>query len=166
MARELSPAAQVAKLIRQYLRAEGIQASVTSDNYSMGNSVNAYLVDQPPAVMAKIKEATAQYQYGEFNGMEDIYEMSNVNNNIPQTKYLFINNKLSDELRQAIWDFARGYFSPLENAPAVWADVGYFPIPNWNLNASELVYRLFSGAEPAYWNYVADKAAAAEVVQS
>jgi hypothetical protein len=33
---------------------------------------------------------TDKYQYGHFNGMEDIYEYSNNNDAIPQTKYLFV----------------------------------------------------------------------------
>lgn len=108
--RELSPAAQVAKLCRQYLKGKGIKCSATSENYSMGNSVNVKVFNQSPDVMKMINDEFAQYQGGHFNGMEDIYEYSNSRNDIPQTKYLFVSNEISDELKQQAWEWLRAKY--------------------------------------------------------
>lgn len=39
-----------------------------------------------------INARLAKYQYGHFNGMEDLYEITNIRKDIPQTKHLFIKN--------------------------------------------------------------------------
>jgi hypothetical protein len=84
-------AARCAAEIRKALKAKGIKASVKSNNYSMGDSVNVKIKEViNPKVMEQIKEEFAIYQYGNFNGMEDIYEYTNCIEQIPQTKYLFI----------------------------------------------------------------------------
>lgn len=154
MAKQLSPAAQAAKMIRQRLKAQGIVGSVTSDNYSMGSSVNVYVNDQPPAVKAQIEGYANQFQYGHFNGMEDIYEYSNSRQDIPQAKFVFVNNQMSAELRQKIWDFAIGYFNNFDGAPADASQASSFRIPNWNMYGDQIIWRLFSGAESAYWDFV------------
>lgn len=93
-------AAQAAQQIREILKKEfpTIKFSVKSDNYSMGDSVNVSWVDgvAPKKVYALI----GHYQYGKFNGMEDIYEYTNRRDDIPQTKYLFCDRKISDEMYQ------------------------------------------------------------------
>ena len=95
MKRQLTEAAQVAKLIKAEIKKYGIKCTAKSSNYSMGDSVRVNVTDQPPWVMAKIKEFTSQFEYGHFNGMEDIYEYSNSRDDIPQTKFLFIENECS-----------------------------------------------------------------------
>lgn len=103
--REMSNQAQVAKIARQYCKSIGVKARARSDSFSMGDSVTVDVEDQPPEVMAKIREHLGQYQYGSFNGMEDIYEYTNNRNDIPQTKYLSINCHFSHELEQAAYSF-------------------------------------------------------------
>ncbi len=98
----MNEAAQAAKLIKQYIKSLGINASVKSDTYSMGSSVNAYLVDQPPEIKEKIEQYANQYQYGHFDGMIDLYEYSNVNDDIPQAKFVSVTNKPSDQLKDEI----------------------------------------------------------------
>lgn len=151
MARELTQAAQVAKLVRQWLKAEGIAGSVTSKTYSMGDNVNVRLVDQVPAVYQKVKEYCAQYEY------------DNVNRDIPQTKYLFVNNDMSDELKQKVWEFAKGYYNFLDNLPVDVKQIYNIWVNELNNWAGAIPRNLFSGGfnNNAYW----DAQAAAEVVQ-
>lgn len=107
MKRQLTEAAQVAKLIKAELKKHGIKCTAKSKNYSMGDSARISVTDQPPWIMDKIKEFTNKFQYGHFNGMEDIYEYSNRQEDIPQTKYLFIDNVYTKELCQLAWDSFR-----------------------------------------------------------
>ena len=84
-------AAKCAAEIRKYLKAKGVKASVRSENFSMGDSVRVNIKEIiDPAVLNEIKLETSKYQYGHFDGMQDLYENSNVNPNIPQTKFLFV----------------------------------------------------------------------------
>lgn len=93
-----STVAQCAQLVRKELKAlyPGIKFSVTSENYSMGDSVN---VSYPREMLTQEQHTKlsnylrALYQYGHFNGMEDIYENSNRNDNVPQTKFLFVDSR-------------------------------------------------------------------------
>lgn len=112
-----SSQAQVAALIKKSLKAHGIKCKVKSSSFSMGDSVDVTVWDQLPATMALIESEFAKYQYGKFNGMEDIYEYSNDREDIPQTKYLHINNKVSAEIKQAAWDWTRANFGGFEKSP-------------------------------------------------
>jgi len=103
--------ALAAQAIRKELKALGIKASVKSKGYSMGDSVNVYLSDETPEVVAQVKDLTGKYQYGHFNGMEDIYEYSNCSDDLPQTKFLFVNNEISDELRAKVTTFVDNYYA-------------------------------------------------------
>jgi len=145
MAKELSQAAQVAQLVRQWLKAEGIPGRVTCKNYSMGDSVTVYLVDQVPAVYQKVKEYAAQYEYGSFDGMQDLYQYDNVNRDIPQTKYFFVNNDLSAELQQKIWEFARGWFDCLAAMPINVTEVYNIYVPQLGEYAGSVPRKMFGG---------------------
>ena len=84
-------AAKCAAVIRKYMKAKGVKASVTYKNYSMGDSVNVKIKEIiDPKVLNEINDDLAIYQYGKFYGMQDLYENTNVMDEIPQTKYLFI----------------------------------------------------------------------------
>ena len=98
-------AAKCAAEIRQYLKAKGVKASVRSENYSMGDSVRVNIKEIiHPTVLKEIKFETSKYQYGHFDGMQDYYEYSNVNPNIPQTKFLFVEYdwKVQDAFIEAV----------------------------------------------------------------
>ncbi|WP_086931571.1 LPD29 domain-containing protein [Agarilytica rhodophyticola] len=97
-----SPQAQVAAIIRKGLKTHGIKASVRSEGYAGGNSVTIDLVDQPPWVVKAIQRETSKYKRGSFNAMEDIYEHSNKRDDIPQVKFLFVQNRYSEEVKKDI----------------------------------------------------------------
>jgi hypothetical protein len=70
--------------------------SVTSDTYSGGNSVRISWTDGP--TNAEVEKYSSKYQYGQFNGMEDIYEYTNSREDIPQVKYVQESRSLSNEI--------------------------------------------------------------------
>jgi hypothetical protein len=90
--------AQCAALIRQELKANFPQTKfkVTSSNYSMGDSVNVSWTNG--AAHEQVEQLLAKYQYGRFNGMEDVYESTNRRDDIAQTKYLFCDREISNEI--------------------------------------------------------------------
>ena len=97
--------AKCAAEIRKVLKEKNIKASVRSENYSMGDSVNVEIKEIiDPKIYMALEEELAKYQYGHFNGMEDIYEYSNNVEGIPQTKFLFIKYdwKLTDGFIQRL----------------------------------------------------------------
>jgi hypothetical protein len=93
-----STAANCAAAIREELKEvfPGVKFSVKSDNFSMGNSVRISYTDGPTT--DQVEEITKKYQYGHFNGMEDIYEYSNSREDIPQAKYVSAHRTISDEV--------------------------------------------------------------------
>lgn len=97
-----SGSALCAIAIREELKAnfEGVKFSVKSETYSGGDSVRIEWTDGPTT--AEVTKFTAKYQYGSFNGMEDIYEHTNSREDIPQAKYIFETRTKSEELHMAI----------------------------------------------------------------
>ena len=137
--------AQVAKLIRKHLKTVGIKGKVTSEGYSMGDNVNVTIYDQPPNIVAQIKEHCTKYEKGHFDGMTDMYEYSNSRNDIPQTKYLFISNIFSEELKQEAWNFIHSTFTGAEEYPKSLKDVppSARVFEQW---VSDLIFRLLNGS--------------------
>lgn len=96
--------AQAAAAIRKVLKAEypDEKFSVTSDSFAGGTAVrieigkriptiDGFVVDKSTpeyAMRQRVQELVAPYQYGHFDGMYDIYEYSNRNDNLPQVKYV------------------------------------------------------------------------------
>ena len=71
-----SAAALAASNIRKELKAKwpGVKFSVRSDNYSMGSSVDVRWTNGP--TVREVEAITGKYQYGHFDGMQDLYEYS------------------------------------------------------------------------------------------
>jgi len=93
-------AAQCAAAVRRDLKElfPGVKFSVTSTNFSGGNSVDVDWCDGP--TVKEVEPHLAKYEYGHFDGMNDMYEYSNVRSDIPQTKYLRCQREMSPETRQ------------------------------------------------------------------
>ena len=125
MKREMSEVARCAKEIRQYIKSLNIPCRVKSHSYSMGCSVRVELDDLHPDTEEKIKSHTAKYQYGHFDGMIDLYEYSNTREDIPQTKFLFINNHYSKKLKQAAWEFFKSSYTEAAEGPELLEDEPY-----------------------------------------
>jgi hypothetical protein len=86
--REISTHAQAAKLIRKELKAAfpTVKFAVTSESYSMGNSVWVRWEDELERTL--VETITSKYQKGHFDMMTDCYEYSNKNKNIPQVMFV------------------------------------------------------------------------------
>ena len=142
MKKERSQHAQVASLAKKFCKGMGIAVKASSDSYSGGSSVRVVMHDQPPAIYKAIRAELSKYEYGRFDGMRDIYEYTNSRDDIPQVRFLFVDNEISDTMRQKAWDFLKDTMAGYENAPIEYD-------PNWRTDreyASTEVYRLFTGA--------------------
>lgn len=151
--KQTSTHAQAAKLIRQFLKANNIDGRVTSQSYSMGNSINVRVADLDPTRLKVVELFSAQFEYGSFNGMTDCYEYDNKNDDIPQVKFVFVNNEMSNEVGQDVWDFARRYFSGMNFAPSDYANAGSFYIDGFDMYGNQLVWKLYSGQFLGYWEF-------------
>lgn len=78
----------------------GIKFSVKSSSFSMGDSVNVNWTDGPTS--KEVDEIIKKYQYGHFDGMQDIYENSNSRDDIPQSKYVSSSRTQSDTLKSLL----------------------------------------------------------------
>jgi hypothetical protein len=136
-----TPAALAANALKAEIKKAfpSIAVSVKSENYSMGCSVNVYVTDQPPATMKTIHELAAKYQYGHFDSMNDIYESTNRRDDIPQAKYVFVNNDKSDDMRARLKEYAFNKWLP-----------GDVAVTGYGLD--QTIHRLFSGATPGFWH--------------
>lgn len=74
-----------------------IKFSVKSDSFSMGDSVHVNWTDGPTD--SEVNDVIKKYQYGHFNGMEDIYENANSRDDIPQSKYVSGSRTQSEDLK-------------------------------------------------------------------
>jgi len=135
-------AAKTAAAIKAELKTIGISAKVSSKNYSMGDHVNVSLTDIHPDEMIIINNLLSKYQYGHFDGMIDLYEDSNRRDDIPQTKFLFINNEISQEIKEAAYQIIRAGFGGYEDAPDTLAAAQGFYSQRWQGYAPQLVYRM------------------------
>lgn len=97
-----TPVALCAIEIRKILKKEFPETkfSVRSSNFAGGNAVNVEYINGPTE--DQIKEKIGHFQYGHFNGMEDIYEYSNNIEGLPQTKWLSINRELTEQVQRQI----------------------------------------------------------------
>lgn len=147
--RNRTTAANSAALIRKDLKALGVNAQVTSKNYSGGCSVRVVMKDERPEVFKKVEKALGKYEYGTFDGMTDSYNYDNVIKDLPQVKFLFVNNEMSDAMKQAAYDHLRTGWKGGETLPPTY-EAGY----NVHFQGdyiSSLVWRLFNGATPGFW---------------
>jgi len=86
-------------MIRQELKAAfpEIKFSVKSESYSMGNSVNIDWIDGPTT--DEVSAISSKYQKGHFDGYNDCYNFDNVNETLPQVKFVFNNRSMSEETK-------------------------------------------------------------------
>jgi len=157
----ISSHAAVAKACKAFCKSKGIPCKATSSSFSMGDSVRVKVENQPPHIMTMLNDELKQYQYGHFNGMEDIYEYSNSRDDVPQTKYLSIDNSYSEEMHQKAWSFLRATFSEAEKYPE-----NYKEVPSnaevWGRWASQSIYQLLNGSlggdfSDKFWESISPK---------
>lgn len=106
-----SSSANCAAAIREELKKEfeKVKFSVKSSNFSGGDSVSIEWIDGPTS--EQVDGVVKKYQYGHFNGMDDIYEYSNSREDIPQSKYVHTNREISDEVKNIVLESLRSFYS-------------------------------------------------------
>jgi len=142
-----SPQAQVSKFCKQYIKSIGLTCRTKSSSFAGGNSVDVFLTDIPPTVIASIKAEFEQYESGYFNAYKDIYEYKSNQSNVPTVKYLTVNNQFSDNTVNKAWSFLRGLYPA--NAELLPVDLNEAKYKKWCKNdyhdIGHLVYGLLCG---------------------
>ena len=96
-----------AAVVKQYVKKmyPNVVVSATSDSFSMGNSVSIYISDEKGNevdnnIISDVQAFGSQFDYGKFNGMEDMYEHHSKEMETDSgtqidagTKYLHVQNK-------------------------------------------------------------------------
>lgn len=97
-----SEVAQAAQQIKAELKANylTVKFSVRSESFSMGNAVRISWHDGP--MTKEVDAIVGKYQYGHFDGMQDLYENTNMRSDIPQAKYVQTSRQISEESRMEI----------------------------------------------------------------
>lgn len=149
--REKSSHAAAAQAIRQDLKRAwpSVKFQVTSQGYSMGNSVSVRWTDGP--TRDEVNRIIGRYQYGHFDGMQDLYESSNRRDDIPQAKYVSGSRSMSDEVRADLLGYIiERFFNPDEREGVT----ENTRMPNGCWWVQEQVWREFaerSYTTPAQW---------------
>lgn len=104
----ISSHAAAAKAIRTELKKHNVNARVKSSSASMTSSVDVYLQDLPPHTVEAIKEFANPYGYENYG-----YNRAG----LPQARFVFINLRFSDELRQAAWTELRNRLQGMDQYP-------------------------------------------------
>lgn len=146
--KQISEHAAAAKLCRAFVRGLGLTCSATSESYSMGSSIRVRATNADALQQKKISEYCAQFQYGSFDSMQDLYETTNRRDDIPQVKYVFCDFDFSDDLKQAAYEWARAnlnYEGDSENLPALYSDVKHYERLGGEF-ASTTIYRVLNGS--------------------
>jgi len=125
-----SSQASAAKLIKAELQEAfpGIKFSVTSDSFSMGDSVDIRWTDGPTT--KEVDAISGKYQYGHFDGMTDMYEHTNSRDDIPQSKYVHSSRTKSEAINALLPEMKK--FMPEDNG-------GY-----WHDQPDQVLYRIFA----------------------
>lgn len=111
----MSTHAEAARAVRAELKKTfpSTKFAVTSKSYAGGNSIRASWVDGPAE--KEIMKIIGKYQYGNFDGMQDLYEMSNCRNDIPQVKYVFTDRKISQSILESLYQREKAIHNGWEN---------------------------------------------------
>lgn len=104
-----------AKAIRQELKAKfpTVKFRVTSESFSMGDAVHISWVDG--CKTEQVEKIVSKYQYGHFNGMEDIYESDNRRADIPQVKYIQTSRGFSETSKREMCNWLNIDWSEYES---------------------------------------------------
>jgi hypothetical protein len=100
----MSNHAAAAKQVRAYVKKLGLKGKVKGSAGAMTDSVHVVLENASPADVQRVTEFANQYQYGHFDGMNDIYEDSNWVEGMPQVKYVLVRSDYDDVMRQKALD--------------------------------------------------------------
>lgn len=129
MKKQPTTQAQAAKMIRRELKENfpNTKFQVLSSSASMMTAVDIYWTDGPTT--RDVDAVVAKFQYGHFDGMQDLYEYSNSRDDIPQVKFVQTQRRISDETRRQTLENIADQFGIDPDAPeSEWMDrIGTWP---------------------------------------
>lgn len=149
--RELTEAAKAAKQIREKLKALGLKSTVKSQTYSMGSSVRIVIFDQCPEMVQRVRDLVEPHEYGTFDSMTDCSGFKNGDFDGAQAKHVFVDNRISDDLSQAIWDYALATYSGFDNAPKEFDATLSFYNDDMREYGSTIIHQIANGSLGEYW---------------
>lgn len=154
--KQQSEHAKAASMIRKHLKSLGVPGSVRSESYAGGSSVRVEITDQPRDTVVMVKLYAEQFQQGHFNGMTDSYEYTNSNDDLPQVKFVFVEARYGDDMKQAAYRTLVETCAGSDDLPANFADVEWHH-EIMDTPATEAVHRFLRGSfglekhQDAFW---------------
>lgn len=148
--KEMTEHAKAAKEVRALLKANNIAGKVRASS----SKLVIVLEDVSPWTYDAVVKGVSKYQYGSFNGMEDLYTNDNYNASIPQVRFIFVEATYNDDLKQKALDkICEVYEIPsydLAEAPE------YLPIDHlrYPLDTRIMIRSVLSESLPAYYREV------------
>ena len=110
--KQLSEQAQVAKLLKKKAKELGINVTrCRSSSFAGGDSVSIRFDSGSDDAVKQLQDYSSQFKQGHFNGMEDIYEYSNSRDDVPQTKYLFLDDDRADKILGELAHYKTSWFA-------------------------------------------------------
>lgn len=108
--RPLTSHAAAAKMIRATLKAAfpTVAFTVRSRSFAGGDAVDVRWTDGPTS--DAVDALIGQHEYGHFDGSIDLYEYSNVREDIPQVRHVQTRRDMSDDTQRAIVDWLNRYW--------------------------------------------------------
>lgn len=91
--------------------------SVRSDSYAGGNSVHIEWQNGPTSDM--VNQIVSKYQYGHFNGMEDIYEHTNRRNDLPQVKYVQVRREVCENTQEQVFKWLQATHAHFDEVASI-----------------------------------------------
>ena len=114
--KQLSEQAQVAKLLKKKAKELGINVTrCRSSSFAGGDSVSIRFDSGSDDAVKQLQDYSSQFKQGHFNGMEDIYEYSNSRDDVPQTKWLRLNDDRADKILGQLLHHENQYIANGEN---------------------------------------------------
>jgi len=114
--KQLTGAALTAKIIKKRLSTlyPRVKFSVTSSVFSMGDSVDIRWTDGP--MTDAVNAITSQYQHGNFDSMEDIYNYKDIDPSLgcDGAKYVHCNRTISTEHKAMLVTKAKEYYGTFD----------------------------------------------------
>ena len=93
MTKQLTTHAKAAAMIRAGLKSAGLRVSVRSESFSGGNAVRVTVFDAPAAAVELAAQYAKKFQYGEFDGTDDSYRCTNIDDALPQVMFVTVCNE-------------------------------------------------------------------------
>lgn len=103
--------------------------SVRARSFAGGDAVDVEWMDGPSS--KEVNSVIGKYQYGHFDGMQDLYEYTNSRNDIPQVKYVQIRREISETILENIYKEIKTTHSGWENLTGL-NDSSYELMNKWS----------------------------------